>query len=65
MTFLESKNNPLICWAAPGTKDAWGHTLQGGWYFWNETYSDLIGPYKDEIAAGKALDGYAEYLDAQ
>jgi hypothetical protein len=35
----------------------------GGWYFfWNETWSDMCGPYASEEEARTALHRYAESL---
>lgn len=33
-----------------------------GWYFWQETWADTMGPYETEAAAREALKVYAEQL---
>jgi len=35
----------------------------GLWYFWNETWSDLIGPYKTQGEASVALKSYCKTLN--
>ena len=32
----------------------------GCWYFWDETWSDTYGPYKDEEECRNKLNGYAK-----
>ena len=34
-----------------------------GWYFWDETGADCVGPYESRKDAEKALQDYAEYLN--
>jgi hypothetical protein len=34
----------------------------GLWYFWDETWSDALGPYQSEFAARMACKEYAENL---
>ena len=34
-----------------------------GWYFWDETWADRIGPYYTEEACRLALAGYGVWLD--
>lgn len=41
------------------------HQHDGQWYFWEETYSQRIGPYSTEIAANKALDHYCDVVLGQ
>ena len=41
------------------------HQHEGQWYFWEETYSQRIGPYSTEIAANKALDHYCDVVLGQ
>ncbi len=33
-----------------------------GWFFWNETWSDLHGPYENLIKCKEALNEYCEKL---
>jgi hypothetical protein len=35
----------------------------GQWYFWDETGSEYLGPYKTQEAARNGLLGYAKWLD--
>ena len=41
------------------------HQHNDQWYFWEETYSQRIGPYSTEIAANKALDHYCDVVLGQ
>lgn len=41
------------------------HQHNDQWYFWEETYSERIGPYSTEIAANKALDHYCDVVLGQ
>lgn len=34
-----------------------------GWWFWDETWADRIGPFSSEKIAREALDKYCRYLD--
>ena len=34
-----------------------------GWWFWDETWADRIGPYKSEEDAREALELYCKYLE--
>jgi hypothetical protein len=38
------------------------HIFEGHHYFWNETYSDRIGPFEDRDACARALRKYAQEL---
>ncbi len=35
----------------------------GKWYFWNETYSDKIGPYETNEECKRKSMEYIDYLD--
>ena len=39
------------------------HHDEGGWWFWDETEANRLGPFVDEVAARKALAAYCEWLD--
>ena len=34
-----------------------------GWWFWDETWADRFGPYKNEEDVREALSMYSRYLD--
>ena len=36
-----------------------------GWYYWDETWSEPIGPFEDEITAYFELGKYCERLDKE
>lgn len=36
-----------------------------GWYFWDETWSDPVGPFSTQAEARKSLEDYARELYAQ
>ena len=36
---------------------------EGKWYFWNETYSDKIGPYETNEECKRKSMEYIDYLD--
>lgn len=39
------------------------HEDDGKWYFWDETWSDRLGPYNTKEIAEKAMQQYVqEYL---
>ena len=38
------------------------HFYEGEWWFWNETWSDVIGPYPTEKVARETMKLYAEQL---
>jgi hypothetical protein len=38
-----------------------GYTTEG-WYFWDETWTNLCGPYKTKKEASEKLDKYVETL---
>jgi hypothetical protein len=38
------------------------HVLPGQWYFYDETWGDIIGPYESEHEAEVALKAYVEQL---
>jgi hypothetical protein len=35
---------------------------QGGWYFWDETWADRIGPFQSRDIAERALKDYSDFL---
>jgi len=37
----------------------------GKWYFWNETYSDKIGPYDTISECKRKSREYVDYLDLE
>ena len=39
------------------------HEKDGKWYFWDETWSDRIGPYDSEQEANKKIRDYAHFLE--
>lgn len=39
------------------------HRYGSVWYFWNETWSDVIGPYDTEEEANTAFNDYCAQLD--
>lgn len=40
------------------------HDWRGpGWYFWDETWADRVGPYETYEIAKQRLIDYAHYLD--
>ena len=41
------------------------NTVTGEWYFWDECWSDMIGPWGNEKQARKALNIYAAFLNEQ
>jgi len=47
-------------------EDIKAHELQltPGWYFYDETWTNLLGPHEDEAGATIALAAYCETLDA-
>lgn len=47
-----------VHYVGSGTVDAWGTVVLPGWYFWDETWADRIGPYDSEP---EARDGLAAY----
>ena len=34
-----------------------------GWYFWDETWSNAIGPYLNEVMCRESAIAYGKYLD--
>lgn len=34
-----------------------------GWYFWDETWANRIGPFPDEATANLECEKYARWLD--
>ena len=41
-------------------------SLEGdGWYFWDETYSQPIGPFPDKWEADKTATWYMMFIDGQ
>jgi hypothetical protein len=45
----------------PGTR----RQLGNGWYFWDETWSDPIGPYPSREEVDRACHEYAAELEAE
>ena len=45
------------------TSDPVYQALDGMWYFWNEIWSNMYGPYDTEQEARKACIEYARRLD--
>lgn len=43
---------------------AWGYDGPG-WYFWDETQSNCIGPFPDVLEATDALHRYAQHLSQE
>lgn len=43
--------------------DGWGTRQPAGWYFWDETWSDAIGPFDTEEDCRTDLKEYAEELN--
>lgn len=39
------------------------HKENGGWYFWDETGADRVGPFDSEVQARDALKAYCEQLN--
>lgn len=39
--------------------------LNGEWYFWNETWSERLGPYGTKEEANLALSSYIIYLNGE
>lgn len=39
------------------------HHDADGWWFWDETGSDRVGPYFDEAQCRSALMSYCKWLD--
>lgn len=39
------------------------HYFNGGWWFWDETWSHRLGPFSTENDAGRALYMYCKYLN--
>lgn len=37
----------------------------GKYYFWSETWSELIGPYDTEGDVGRGISDYAKWLDTK
>ncbi len=35
-----------------------------GWFFWDETWTDMIGPYSSETEASARLEEYLEHINS-
>lgn len=40
-------------------------THHGAWYFWDETWTQFLGPFDSEEKARKSLEQYAKYLSGE
>jgi hypothetical protein len=36
-----------------------------GWYFWDESYANLSGPFVDRVLAERSLGEYADALEIE
>jgi hypothetical protein len=49
----------------PENDDKYFVQLNDGWYFYDETWSDVVGPYPTKEVARKMLDRYVARLEGQ
>lgn len=57
---MESANND---YRARGVSDpVYRSPIDGRWYFWDETWSDPLGPFKTESEARERLREYGKVL---
>jgi len=41
------------------------HSDLEGWWFWDETWTNRIGPFKSKEESEIAINHYAKYLDGE
>ena len=60
-TMIQSRHNKHVWYLPPGSLCE-GKTMEGGWYFVDETDNFGGGPYTSEKEAIEELNKYAEWL---
>lgn len=59
---IQSRHNKYVWYVFPGASNE-GKSMEGGWYFTDETENFGGGPYSTEKEAIEELNKYAEWLN--